>query len=289
MKVHCVQCDGENIVDFDKLKNLEFIKCSSCGEYFNLFGLYWSLYEKIPLCKKMVDIFVQNLYSNYVIELESSNNVKDVDQIRKILLNNSFCEQLKQIIFDTVLYGNSFLHVNKTLNLIRLEPSKLEILIDWVQRKPARGFYPEIVKINEFNKSSKKYNFKDILHFIGESSISGPIGDSICGFWFDSWYIVRDAPIPLLLMKSNGVDVSSFENFRDFEESGIMGAAGIPYKLIFPWYQIDPSVDQREQQRFLDEIKRRRHQISRVLEREYFPKILKKKFSTDNFPRFLFT
>jgi len=287
IKVHCSQCDGENIVKFDELRNLKFIRCSSCGNFFNLFGLYRSLYDKIELCKVMVDIFAQNLYSDYFIEPKNSKD--DVGIINKILLNNSFNELLKQIIFDIVLYGNSFIHVNKNYKLTRIDLSKIEFIIDFVNRKPFKSFSYEIVKLKELKKLFKSYDTKEVLHFIGEPSIDGrPLGESICGFYFDSWYLLREVPEPILIMKSQNVDVSKIEWFRDFEESNIIGASGIPHKDIFPWYQITAVIDQMEKNRFKNIIRRRRNNISRVMEREFFPKILNRKFESDSFPRFKF-
>ena len=179
IKVNCIKCDIENSVDYDALKNLQFVKCGNCGETFNLFGVYRSLYYTNPLCKRMVDVAVEHSYAKYSVEASNSD---EKNMIMQNLENNHFQEKLGQILQDMILYGNCFLEINNMLNLQRLEPSELDYKVDWVQREPpARSYHQKIVAIKKHDDPFTEYDTKRILHFKGGLCGVEPIGYSILG------------------------------------------------------------------------------------------------------------
>ena len=288
IKVNCVNCDYQNIVEFEALKNLHFVECKKCGTNFNLFGVYHSLYSTIPLCERMVNVTVNHTYTNYYIEAVQPQEQKEIE---KTLKGNNFRELLRQILHDMILYGNSFIQMipkNPTLTLKRLEPKELEFRIDWVQEPPRRSYFQKIVEIKRFNDPSIEYDVNNCLHFKEGFTLSEPIGDSILGFWFTTWYFLRDLPEMVPLLDMRGRKYSNLKWFRDFKESNVLGAAGIPHNLIFPWIQPQPRIMRIERERFQFDIERRRNTISRLMERQLFPRILGRNYEYDTFPRLIF-
>lgn len=283
-----MNCDYQNIVEFVVIKNLQFIKCINCGNEFNLFGVYWSLYNTIPLCERMVNIKVDHSYAKYNIEAIIP---QEGEYIKKTLEKNNFHELLKRILFDMVLYGNSFIQIipdDPILRLQRLEPRELQFKIDFIQEPPMRVYFQKIVEIKRFDDPSIEYDINNCLHFKEGLALSEPIGYSICGYWFTTWYFLRNVPHIVPLLDLRGEEYSNLKWFRDFKESSVLGAAGIPHNLIFPWIHPNPRYMSIEQSRFKHDIDRRRNAISRLMERQLFPKILDRDYEYDNFPRLIF-
>lgn len=287
-KVNCVNCDYENIAEFDTLKNLRFIECKKCGTSFNLFWVYQSLYKTIPLCEKMINVTVDHTYAIHKIDAAQPQEQENIEQT---LEENRFQELLTEILHDMVLYGNSFIQIipeDPTLKLQRLEPRELKFRIDWVQEPPRRSYQQKIVEIKRYDSPSIEYEVANCLHFKEGLSLSEPIGHSVCGFWFTTWYLLRDICKKFPLLDMQGEKYSNLKGFRDFEESGVLAAAGIPHKLIFPWMRIKPNIMRMEQERFQHDIERRRKKISRLIERQLFPRILGRNYEYKNFPRLVF-
>jgi hypothetical protein len=283
--VNCVKCDHQNSIKFEILEGLQFTKCERCGVSFNLFDVYRSLYETIPICERMVDVSVDRSYAKYFLE---ASNATEKYEIEKNLENNHFQELLQPIFQDMILYGNSFVQMifdSRTLKLNRLEPRELQFRIDWVQEPPFKSNSQKIVEIKSRDNPSINYEVKDCLHFKGGLVSHEPVGDSIFGLWFSTWYFLRDLPEAIPLLDMRGSQYSDLKWFRDFKESNVLGAAGIPHNLIFPWMQIHPNIVKIEEARFLYDIENRRNTISRSMERKLFPKILKRPYEYEDFPR----
>jgi len=288
IKVNCINCDSENLFEFDVLSRLSFVRCKKCNENFNLFGVYNSLYSTIPLCKKMVDVAVDYCYAQYSIE---ASLPQEKGKIERVLKENDFSELVRKLLYDMVLYGNSFVHMTSDshkFNLNRLEPRELQFKIDWVQEPPFKSYGQKIVDIRRHDNPSVNYDVKDCLHFKGGLGSTEPVGDSILGLWFGTWYFLRDIPEAVPLLDLQGSQYSDLKWFRDFKESNVLGAAGIPHNLIFPWLQIQPRVLKIEQQRFQHDNERRRDEISWLLEHKAFPRIIGRDYQYDNFPRLVF-
>jgi hypothetical protein len=280
LTVDCPNCDNENAVNFEEFRELKLAKCGKCGLYFNVFDAYLSLYKKFPLVTKMVDVSSNYTFKKFNVIATKS---EEKERIEGVLENSHFQDLLKRIFFDMILYGNSFTQIisEDQSELNRLEPTELEFKIDFVQEPPFKSFGRSIVEIRRRTKPTESYNVADILHFKGRMSLSEPIGDSILGFWFDTWRLLRMAMGTFLDMQH----LSGLKEFLDFEESSVLGAAAIPHSLIFPWIKIDSKIDEIEQYRFRLNNERRRETVSRVIERKLFPKILQRVYEYKNFPR----
>ncbi|MDH5447610.1 MAG: hypothetical protein OEX01_01205 [Candidatus Bathyarchaeota archaeon] len=237
----------------------------------------------------MVNVTVDHAYANYHIE---AFQAQEQEKIESTLKESNFRDLLRLILHDMILYGSSFMQMipkDQILTLKRLKPQVLIFRIDWVQEPPRRSYFQKIVEIKRFDDPSIKYDIDDCLHFKVGLTVCEPIGESILGFWFTTWYFLRDLPEMVPLLDMRGAKYSSLKEFRDFKESGVLGAAGIPHSLIFPWMQTPPSIMKIEQQRFQHDIERRRNTISRVVERQLFPRILGRNYDYDNFPRLVFS
>lgn len=151
---------------------------------------------------------------------------------------------------------------------------------------PARSFHQKIVAIKERDEPFTEYDIGKILHFKDGLVGAEPIGDSIFGFWFTSWYFLRDVLNKYPLLDMQGAKYKNLKEFRAFRESTVLGAAGIPHRLIFPWMKItNPVFIKIEDDRFQHDIEHRRNEISRKMERKFFPMILKRDYEYENFPR----
>ena len=282
LKVNCGNCDQQNWVDFEVLKELQRVKCEGCGKSFNIFGVYKSLYDTIPLCKGIVDVSVKHAHTKYVVEAGTQT---ERGVIAETLENNSFQSKSRKILRDLMILGNCFIQVTqkKDVRLKRLEPSELDFTMDWVQEPPFRSLQQKIVEIRKHDEPTEKYEIDDILHFKSGPVGYYPFGQSIFGFWFTSWYFLREMSknAPLRELRNH----NNLQWFRDFRMSTVLAATGVPHNLIFPWMKTNPKVIKIEQDRFQHYIERRRNEVSWLIERELFPIILKRKFKYENFPR----
>lgn len=282
VKVDCSNCDQQNWVDFETLRHLQRVKCEGCGISYNLFGVYEALYESNPLCREIADVSVKSAHTNYVVE---ARNATERGVILDSLESNSFQSKSKKMMRDLTILGNSFLQITpkKEIQFKRLEPSQLDFTIDWVQEPPFRALQQKIVEIRKHDEPSEKYEVSDVLHFKSGSVGYDPFGQSIFGFWFASWYFLREmsknAPLRELRKHQN------LQWFQDFRKSTVLAATAVPHHLLFPWMKIDPKVIKIEQDRFQHYIERRRNEVSWLIERELFPRIVKRKFKYENFPR----
>jgi hypothetical protein len=233
----------------------------------------------------MVDISVDFGRAIYNIETE---NAQEKTKISSFLKAYQFQEMIDKILHDMVTYGDCFVQTisDKTIILQKLDPTDLEFEIDWINEPPARSYHEAITKIQKHTTPFTKYDVKTILHFKNGSPISSFNGESIFGFWFKDWYFLRDCAEVVPLLGVEGEQYSNVRWFRDFKESNVLGAAGIPHELIFPWMKIDnPRFKQIEANRFQHNIERRREKISRILERKLFPQIVNRDYEYHNFPR----
>lgn len=286
-KVNCINCDHENSVQDKAFEELQFVKCENCQSEFNLFGVYRSLYETIPLCKTMVDVAVDHTYAKYYVE---ASNPTEKTAIEQNLEYNHFQENLRRILHDQILFGNCFLqmiHEDSGLVLQHLEPTELEFAFDFVQEPPFKGFSLEIVEMKRHSTPFTVYEMNSILLFRGGLASVKPIGYSIFGFDFTTWYFLRDVTNKYPLLDMQKEKHKDLKELREFEESIALEAAGIPHHLIFSWMQINPYVIKIENNRFQYDIESRRSTISRRMERKLFPAILKRNYEYNNFPRLM--
>lgn len=287
-RFHCLNCNSEIHLDMKEYETWQMMTCPRCDETFNICGVYYKFYEEIPLCKKIIDITTSYICTNYSIEGDDEK----VARIENFLVQNNFNRTLPNLIFDTVLYGDSFFEIiNESGNthIEKLNPISLEYETDWRREPPAIAMYPYVEKIIEHSDEPRDINPENFIHFVGERSISGPWGFSVCGFWFNSWYILRDIPRALVNMAYQGVNVEPWQKFAELIESGVIAGSGVPYHLIYPSRSSIDRFVQMMMTHFDNRIKRRRQSISSVVERRLFPLILSEAYDRETSPKFIFS
>lgn len=287
LKVHCINCDNETSVKRDDFDKGQFVKCAKCGEIFNLYGVYWTFYEDIPLCKKIVDIITEAIGNKYQIQ---SGNKNDMENIEVVLKANGFPELLRQIVFDSTLFGDSFFEIKGkgvNIRLERLDPKAIEVKTGW-HPGPRRAYHEIIDKIVEHVPEKREISRDDLLHFRSPEHLHDPLGFSVCGLWLTSWYIVKYAPQALINMAFRGVDIASMKRFAEMTESGIIAASGLPFFMVSPKIRLHPQFVALEKRRFQTHLKWRKEDIATTMERNFFPLILEKPFESKKFPEFIF-
>ena len=285
-EVRCIDCNDVNPYNFQDFKKMNWMKCKKCGQSFNLIGVWDSLYKQNDLCERIVEVATTHTNTNYKID---STNKEETDKINDVFQNVNFSNIIRQIFFDLVIYGNSFFLIKgsgRKLTLNRLEPTKLKFKIDFVQEPPRKSYQEKIVEISDFSNASNLYDLNDIIHFKIKDMGYEPFGFSVLGMWFRDWYLLGQSKnTEYLLMTKTFPDVK-LKKFVDYIESIVVAAARIPLELIFSWITIKSN--SITYMSFNGDIKTRRNEVKRTIERQLFPKILERQFNVENFPTLIF-
>lgn len=216
-----------------------------------------------------MDILVSAIYgrSHFV---GKENDLQTIDQFYKA---SDFDSLLRDIVFDTVLFGNAF--IEKVAEdegfLKRIDPTSIEIVTSWKQIPPWRSYSEVIDKLIQYIPKKREIHRSAFFHFVGET-VTEPIGASVLGFWFTEWYNIAFA---------------KNSQTRGVRESAVI-ASGVPYHLIYPETQITNVLLKQELANFRLVIKWRRKSISRVIEREILPMFLGRFFDEEETPKFEF-
>jgi len=271
--IFCVFCDTSKDVELNEIDRGQFQTCQNCGERFNLFGIYKWIYNSVSLARKLVDMLSSSIYQNFRFEGTNEKELKIIEQFRK---ESSFASLLSDIVFDTVLFGNSFVEkVGRDEGYFRrIDPTSIEIITSWHRRPPFKSYSEEIDRVIEYSTNTREVERPAFVHFAW-NAISPPIGFSALGLWFDDWYRVAF---------NKGSELAVFTEYT------IIYAAGVAYYLIHPEVQDKNRVIRnREARLFSTNIRRRRNNISRVVERELLPFALGRPHKHKDYPRLIFT
>lgn len=182
---------------------------------------------------------------------------------------------LGDVVFDTILYGNSFVEkVGKDKGFLRrIDPTTIEVVTSWQQRPPFKSYSVEIDKIIQHVPDKAEIQRDVLVHFVW-NNISSPLGSSVLGFWFDDWYNVA-------FRKASPI--------TQWREPFMISASQVPYYLIHPEVKYRNQIARNLENRlFSTNVKLRRKSISRVVEREILPIILARPFDFKNYPRLIF-
>ena len=179
-RFHCLNCEGEIYKDMPEYEYGQMITCPHCGELFNIYGIFNSFYEEIPICKKIVDVTTHYIGYDFKVETDNSDYKDKIDYFFKDI---NISKIYPDIIFDTVLYGDSFLEVidRESKKIGKLDLKNIEMVSGFHREPPAQGYYSYIEKIIEYNKQDdthRELKNEDFIHFIGEHHT----GDSSRGF-----------------------------------------------------------------------------------------------------------
>ncbi|MHA1410565.1 MAG: hypothetical protein ACTSQY_09725 [Candidatus Odinarchaeia archaeon] len=281
VKVNCPSCDGQNDLVFNSLKKLELQTCTSCGHRFNLYGLYQSLYDTIPLCAQIVNVYEDSLTKKYSIKGGSQN---EKSKLEYLLAEIDFPKMLRSIYHDTLLFGSSFWCFDDD-QFTRLIPELHDFKVDWVQTPPFKSLSEKIIEI-ENRETGKKFDQMSFIHLLNRGI--DELGESICRFWFTSWYNVKNIGEWVFGLKSIERDTDTLEKIQGFTESGIISAAGIPYHRVFPWAVVSEDYKKDSERHFSIQHRMRKESLSRQIESRIFPKLLGRDYDYDTFPKLEF-
>lgn len=148
------------------------VSCKSCHEPFNLFTIYKTFYEEIPIAKQIADIWTKTIYKNYIVE--GSNNDEAI-AINRFLEQSNFHKMFPQIVLDCSVYGNSFIkHTDKdeSIELTRIDPAFANVTTI------TKGF-DHLVKIT--TRGGDNIESDQLIHFTIDITDDPPFCDSIYG------------------------------------------------------------------------------------------------------------
>jgi len=272
-RIHCIFCDTARQVELDDIDQGQFVTCRKCEQRFNVFGIYKFLYNGVTLARRVVDTLSSAVYVPFRFE---GGKEKELDMVERFRKDIGLDSLLNDVVFDTVLYGNSFLEkVDKEKGFLRrVDPTSMEVVTSWQRRPPWKSHSLEIEKLVEHLPAEREIHRSDLIH-IAWNAISSPIGLSVLGFWFDDWY---------------SVVFGKKSKLAEMKESTIIGASGVPYYLIHPEVAYRNRVVRKwEEKLFSGRIRMRRNSISRVVGREILPLVLNRPFNRKDYPRLKFT
>ena len=192
IRIHCIKCNEPQQLKIDQFDKRQFTNCKECGAKFNVYGVYLSFYNEIPIAKQIVDALTTEIGVNYLVE---SPDASDKENIEYFLKENQFQSLLKDIVFDTVIFGNSFIEKKlqgEKVILQRIDPTTIEVETSW-QKGEGKGFIIGIEKLIQHLPEHLDISNENLIHFYGGIPRE-PLGFSVYGFWFHTWYLLKFAP-----------------------------------------------------------------------------------------------
>jgi hypothetical protein len=207
--------------------------------------------------------------ANYAME---GGQVSDIGKIETFFKKVKFDSLLKQIVFDTVVFGNSFVEKTSDGFLQRIDPSTVE-----VSTSPSKGngyaFVLEIDTLVQHVPEYREIKGSDVIHFSGEYGGHDPLGISIYGFWFHIWRLLRFPPEKSLL---------------EYARSSVVIGSGVPIFKIDASMKVPDFFENNAFTLFKVNVELRRRRIARTVEREVFPIALGRPYKYDDYPYFKF-
>ena len=203
--VECVKCGHEVVTDFDSIMRHDILECSNCGSKFHIFDVYDLYYAQEPLVKSGVDLILS--YANQPWTIKEGRKGSS-EAIKKLLADSNFSSLLETILHDVVLYGDSYLHIQRdpeTKAIAQLVPldakavtvklgKEVHIGLAWTGEREIEGF----VVTN--GKTEKILTPADIIHSksIVYTDPYAPYGESIIRINLKSIHYLRTTRAPAL-------------------------------------------------------------------------------------------
>lgn len=268
--VKCVKCGTFQKSEIDELKYGQFMICKKCKESFNIYSVYSKIYCEYPIAKEIVEAYVAELGTNYHVE---TTNSTEKEKIELFMKKRDFETLLDSVIFDTVVFGNSFVEKENENKFRRIDPTTIEIKIELKQVNGFRALTPRIEKLVQRIPEYREIKGRNIIHFSGgDESGHEPLGASVYGFWLHTWY---------------SLDADD-ANLRDSARNQIVIGSGIPLFKIDSTIKVPEFFQCRPMTLFQMNVEMRREKIASVVEREIFPLVVDRPFKDEGYPRFKF-
>ncbi len=283
--LYCPFCEFESNVDMHDVEKGQTIACSSCTRKFNIYTIYRSFYEDIPLAKRIADIKSMLVYSKYSV---GGTNEDEITAINDFLNANTFQKILSRIILQCLVYGNSVLEVDKQHRKLKLHDlADCEVKTGWLKKNGSK-VADKVINIK--TKQGCKISHANLVNF-SMHGVHSPFGISVYGFWFDIWYVLQLSPKALInasILRHMGRDkigLNQIQGIKKYFEDQVKLGAGLPPVLFQRNAQIDRMQLGMSFQFLKFDTDNRRREIASKVEREIFPLVLDKPWNRD-FPKF---
>ena len=280
IQIHCIKCGGPQQLKVDQFDKGQFVTCKKvyCGAKFNIYGVYLSFYNTIPIAKDIVNALTSEIGTNYLVEAFGDC---DKEKIENYLNENRFRSLLKDIVFDTVIFGNSLIEKKpqgEKVVLQRIDPATISVKTLWQKRK-GNVLIEGIEKFIQHFPKPREISKENIIHF---SANHEPLGLSVYGFWFHTWYLLKYG------RKYIDMRVSLLSNRLNWARNKVVIGSGVPLFKIDHRIKVPQFFQINAMTHFEWNVQRCRERIASTIEREIFPLALGRPFAFENYPRFKF-
>jgi hypothetical protein len=267
--IYCPECEHE--VTFSHSADIakgQTLRCEKCGTDFNIFTVYKSFYEDIPIAKKIADAMIALANKKY----EVRGNADDVGIINDFFEKMNFDRLYDQVISDLIIYANAFVEKDsEQVTIVRHDPATSILNTELATRRNLRE---EVVYLT--TKEGKTIPSGNLTHS-AVNTFEPPFGESPYGQWFNDWYILKLSPNALInasILRNQGYVARRPEELSELKKAAekrvILGAGLDPATFDEtlppnPYTRDLPLIDAEHIQT----------QIVSLVERELFPFILK--------------
>lgn len=262
----------------DPLMQGTLLTCPNCHYKFNLYDLYQSLYDTVPLATQLADRTRENASSAF--RLDGGEQALREQLQRDIKRVADVTERVQS---DLAIFGNSFWHYNgsgSSLSLSRINLPDYEMIVE-PRRTRGTAFSLGISRLVQRKNGTSTFESQDLIHF-SFKRISGPIGLSIYGLWLHLWEMVKLAPEALINSSLMGGS-RDVEAIKKYAREQVTLGSGVPFFLI-----TGDSVSDIQRsmlmQVFGADGRSRRSTIGNTIEGEVFPLMANREWEYRQFP-----
>ncbi len=286
LTVYCPNCLAENSTDSRSLECGVSLDCPNCHESFNLFGYYESLYENVPLAKRLADLTVEHTKSAYALE-------GGEDGLRRSLWEKLLALKIEMAVDrihrELTVFGNSFLVLEPDEDPKEIRPARLpdfEVSIGW-EKGSGQAYGEQVQQLIRRRNGSGIIQGDRVFH-LHHNRVGGPLGHSIYGLWTGMWYIVQVSPQALVNSAILGgrIRAQEVEATKKYAREQVVTGSGVP------WFLVDGETPNPVQRRFLMEsfsfdCKTRRDELARFIQYILLPKLAGANYSESQLPHFI--
>lgn len=215
MLIYCPQCGKESsIPNSDELAKGQTLACENCGMRFNIFTVYKSLYEEVPIAKRIADVKITLARKNYRITGQDD----DVQTVTEFLRRARFESIYSDIISDLVIYSNAFIERQfEQATILRHDPATSYIMTEMV---PGNVVSEEVAYL--ITKSGREIRSGNLTHLAVNVILTPPFGESNYGYWFNDWQLLK-----LILLGKVNRNRAEIVQIKQILVKNVLGGAGM--------------------------------------------------------------
>lgn len=277
----CPQCVAPTESDSDALMRGAFLECSKCSFQFNLYDLYQSLYDTVPLATELANKTLENASSAFRLE-SGEQSLRELLQreVRRV------ADITEKIQLDLIIFGNSFWHYSgagSTLSLSRINLPDFEIVVE-PQRLRGTAYSLGISRLVQKKNGTSTFETQDLIHF-SYKGIGGRIGLSIYGLWLHLWDMVKTAPEALINSSVIGKS-KDIEAIKKYAREQVIMGSGVPFFLV-TGDKVNNIQRKFLMEPFVYDGRSRRRTIGNTIEGEIFPLLANQEWEYRQFPEII--